>query len=144
MALIPWIPEVQTDKQTNRQTDRQTERKTDRQKDRQTVRQIDRREYRRLFLGQSRVSYADEAMTVPRWIIEISNHFKTQEMCIEAVRIKQFSLAYVPGQLKTQEMCSQAAHNELCMMLFVPDCFKNRGDVQRDTAYYVERIAPCS
>ena len=65
-------------------------------------------------------------------------------MCIEAVRIKQFSLAYVPGQLKTQEMCSQAAHNELCMMLFVPDCFKNRGDVQRDTAYYFERIAPCS
>ena len=34
----------------------------------------------------------------------ISNHFKTKEMCNEAVRIGPYSLAFVPNKLKTQEM----------------------------------------
>ena len=32
---------------------------------------------------------------VPRWIIEIPNHLKTSEICIEAVRIGLLSLVYV-------------------------------------------------
>ena len=47
-------------------------------------------------------------MTVQRWIIEISYQFKTQGMCIEAVRIKPLSLAYVLDYLRTQEMCNEA------------------------------------
>ena len=52
-------------------------------------------------------------MTVQCWIIEISNQFKTQEMCIEAVRIKPLSLAYAPDYLRTQEMCNEAVRSKL-------------------------------
>ena len=45
---------------------------------------------------------------IPRWIIEIPNHLKTKEMCIETVRIEPLSLAYDPYNLTTQEMCEKA------------------------------------
>ena len=38
---------------------------------------------------------------VPRWIREIAEHLKTQEMCDEPVRIEPRSLELVPGHLKT-------------------------------------------
>ena len=43
-------------------------------------------------------------MAVPRWIIEISNHLKTQEMCKEAVRRELYALDHVPDHLKTQKI----------------------------------------
>ena len=45
---------------------------------------------------------------IPRWIIEITDHLKTQEMCIEAVRIEPVSLVCVPDRFKTQEICDEA------------------------------------
>ena len=41
----------------------------------------------------------------PRSSVYVPNHLKTQEMCIEEVRIEPFSLVYVPDHLKTQGMC---------------------------------------
>ena len=46
--------------------------------------------------------------SIPRWMIVFSDHFKTEEMCIKAVRIKPLSLAYVPDHFKTEEMCNLA------------------------------------
>ena len=80
-------------------------------------------------------------MTAPHWIIEIPNHLKTQEMCIEAVRIEPISLAYVPDHLKTQEMCNEAVCKKLCMVLFVPDHFKT---IEMYNAYYDRCISPYS
>ena len=45
---------------------------------------------------------------IPRWITEITDHLKTQEMCIEAVRIEPVSLVRVPDRFKTQEICDEA------------------------------------
>ena len=47
-------------------------------------------------------------MAVPRWIKEIPDHLKTQEMCNEATRINPLSLPYVPDHPQTQEMCNAA------------------------------------
>ena len=51
----------------------------------------------------------------------IPDHFKTQDMCIEAVRIEPFLLACIPDHFKTQGMCNQAVCNMPCTLLFVPD-----------------------
>ena len=53
------------------------------------------------------------------WIVTISGHLKTQEMCNEAVRTEPLSLPYIPDRFKTQEMCNEAVRNRLCIMLFV-------------------------
>ena len=44
--------------------------------------------------------------SVPRWIREIPEHFKTQEMCNESVAQFSYTLRYVSDYLKTQEMCN--------------------------------------
>ena len=50
--------------------------------------------------------------SIPREIKEIPEHLKTQEMCIEAVRIKPYSLAHVPAHFKTQETYDEVVfHN---------------------------------
>ena len=49
---------------------------------------------------------------IPRWIKEIPGHLKTQNMCLEAVRIEPFSLAYVPDDFKTEEMCNDAVEKD--------------------------------
>ena len=43
---------------------------------------------------------------VPRWIIEIPDHLKTQEMCTETVRIEPRFLECVPDRSKTQ-ICNE-------------------------------------
>ena len=58
-------------------------------------------------------------MTVPLWTIEVLYHLKTQQICIEAVRIESFLLAYVLDHLKDQEMYNDVVRNKLYMMLFV-------------------------
>ena len=45
---------------------------------------------------------------IPRWIREIPDHLKMQEMCDEAVRIEPHSMEVVPDHFKTQEMCNEA------------------------------------
>ena len=37
--------------------------------------------------------------------------------------MEPLSLAYVPDHFKTQEMCNEAVRNKLCRLLFVPDHF---------------------
>ena len=56
---------------------------------------------------------------VPRWIREIPEHFKTQEMCNETVAQFSYTLRYVPDLLKTQEMYNQAVRNNQCFFLFI-------------------------
>ena len=41
-------------------------------------------------------------VSVPESIKEVSEHFKTQEMCDEAVHIEPHSLAFVSDHLTTQ------------------------------------------
>ena len=47
---------------------------------------------------------------VPFWIKEILNHFKTQEMCDNALEINPLSLAYVPDHHIIPEMCNEIMH----------------------------------
>ena len=63
---------------------------------------------------------------IPRWIIEILDHLKTQEMCIEAVRIEPVSMVCVSGRFKAQEMCDKAVRTEPLLLECVPDCFKTQ------------------
>ena len=60
---------------------------------------------------------------VPGWIIEISDHLKTQEICNEAMLIGPCSLAYVPNHLQTQEMCDAAVRKDTYTLRYVPDHF---------------------
>ena len=59
--------------------------------------------------------------STPRWIIEIPDHLKTQEMHDKAVRIGPWSLRYVPDHLKTQEMCNVAVELDPYALICVPD-----------------------
>ena len=43
--------------------------------------------------------------SVPNWIKEIPDHFKTQEMCNNAISISPDSWFLVPDHFKTQEIC---------------------------------------
>ena len=58
---------------------------------------------------------------IPGWIIEISDHLKTQEICNEAMRIEPLSLTYVPDNFKTQEMCTEAVQIEPNVLACAPD-----------------------
>ena len=60
----------------------------------------------------------DEA--IPRWIQEIPNHLKTQEMCDAAVGMEPGSLTCVPDCLKTQEMCNDAVPTYPYLLDYVP------------------------
>ena len=57
---------------------------------------------------------------VPRWIREILRHFKTQEMCEEAVWIEPRSLAFAPGCLKTKYVCIKAVRRNPYALGCVP------------------------
>ena len=65
-------------------------------------------------------------MAAPRWIIEMPDHLKTQDMCNEAMRINPISLSYVPDHLQTQELCDAAVRENPCELEFVPDHFKTQ------------------
>ena len=64
--------------------------------------------------------------SILRRIIEIPDHLKTQEMCIEAVGLEPHSLACVPDRFKTQEMCIKAAEENPFMLKYVPDQYKTQ------------------
>ena len=63
-------------------------------------------------------------MAALRWIIEIPDHFKTQEMCHEVMRINPLLLPYVHDHLQTQEMCDAVVREDPWYLKFVPDHFK--------------------
>ena len=43
---------------------------------------------------------------------QISDNFKTQEMCDALAREDPYTLEYIPNHLKTQEMCIEAVRTE--------------------------------
>ena len=63
---------------------------------------------------------------VLRWIKEIQEHLKSQEMYDETVGFKPRSLAFVPDCFKTQKMCNQAVQNNPRVFFLVPDNFKTQ------------------
>ena len=56
----------------------------------------------------------------------VPDHFRTQEMCNEAVYIGPRSLAFVPDHFKTEEMCDKAARDDPSSLRYVPDWFVTR------------------
>ena len=65
-------------------------------------------------------------MTVPRWIIEIHDHLKTQRMCDEAVRNIPCTMLLVPDHLKTMEICNEIMRIMPEALHRIPDCFKTQ------------------
>ena len=63
---------------------------------------------------------------VPWLICHVPDHFKTEEMCNDAVWVDPLHLKYVPDHFKKQEMCDKAVRDEPRTLLFVPDCFVTR------------------
>ena len=68
---------------------------------------------------------------VPRWIREVPEHLKTQEMCNKAVAGFSCALKYVPDYLKTQEMCNEAVRNNPYLLKHVSDHFKTQKMCER-------------
>ena len=64
--------------------------------------------------------------SIPLFIIETTDHLKTQETHNEAVRIVAYSLMYVPDHLKTQAMCNEAVHSKAFSLEFVLNYFKTK------------------
>ena len=56
----------------------------------------------------------------------LSDHFKTQEICNEAVRNKPYMLRHVPDRFKTQDMCDDAVEVDPSFLQFVPDQYKTQ------------------
>ena len=63
---------------------------------------------------------------VPKWIKGSPDHFKTQEICNDAVHMELHSLAFVPDNLKTEEMCNEAVRREPYTLDYHPDHFKTQ------------------
>ena len=54
-------------------------------------------------------------------IIEIPNHLKMQEMCIEPVCMEPHSLACVLDHFRTQEIYNEAVVGNPYMLRYIPD-----------------------
>ena len=55
----------------------------------------------------------------------VLDHFKTQEMCNQAVRNGSW-LSFVPDQYKTQEMCNGVVHAMPKAFHWIPERFKTQ------------------
>ena len=62
---------------------------------------------------------------------DVSDHFKTLEVCDKTVRIDLYSLGSAPHNLKTQGMCNEAVRKEPYALDYVPDQFKTYGMCER-------------
>ena len=71
-----------------------------------------------------KISGNDQENVLINMTNQITDHFKTQETCIEAVHREPSSLFYVPGYFKTQYMCIETVSRETYVLGCVPDCFK--------------------
>ena len=56
----------------------------------------------------------------------VSDHFKTQEMCKEAVRNNPYMLRHVPDRFKTEEMCDDAVEASPSRLKYVPNQHKTQ------------------
>ena len=57
------------------------------------------------------------------WCVE---HFKTQEMCNEAVQSFPWVLEHIPDQFVTQKMCNEAVKENPWVLRLVPDQYKTQ------------------
>ena len=54
---------------------------------------------------------------VPCWILEVSDHLKTTEICDEAERMESYSLEFVTHRIRTEDMCIEA----VCRKPYIQD-----------------------
>ena len=59
----------------------------------------------------------------PAGFFLVSDHFKTQEMCNDALDVDPWQLNDVPDYLKTQRMCGHAVQRDSYSLQFVFDWF---------------------
>ena len=67
---------------------------------------------------------------------QVSDNFKTQEMCNEAVHNNTYTLGYVPDHLKTRAVCNEVMHSVVNGFMsnafrHIPDRFKTEGMCQK-------------
>ena len=55
----------------------------------------------------------------------VPDHFKTEEMCNEAVLVDPWLMYDVPDYLKTQEMCNEVVKKVQWLLFDVPNRFRN-------------------
>ena len=60
----------------------------------------------------------------------IRDHFKTQEMCIEAVEVDPWELHDVPDHFKALEICDEALREDPFFLWCVPDWFLTQEQVK--------------
>ena len=74
---------------------------------------------------------------IPNAFHQISDHFKTQEICNKVVEVDPWQLKDVPNHFKTQEMCNKAMRYYPFSLQFVPDWFvtQQQIDVWYDDNY---------
>ena len=56
-------------------------------------------------------------------------------MCFEAVRMRPYSLEFVPGRLRTQEMCNEAVCRGQDALRYVPDNLMSQEICNKATSY---------
>ena len=62
----------------------------------------------------------------PRWLREIPEHLKTEEMCNKAMAQFPYALYYVPDYLKTKKMCDDAIYNNPAVLFLILDRSKTK------------------
>ena len=68
----------------------------------------------------------------PWQLYALPDHFKTQLMCIKAVKkVDPWLLKYVPDHLKTQEMCDDAVRYYPYSLEHVPDWFVKHQKIKK-------------
>ena len=65
----------------------------------------------------------DKVVTCNPWQLRfILAHFKTQKICIKAVKEEPWLLGFIPAHVKTQEMCDDAVEKNSWGLDDTPDC----------------------
>ena len=59
----------------------------------------------------------------PGALKSVPGYFKTQEMCIKALKVDPWQLKFVSDYLKTQKMCDKTVKDDFYSLEFVPDWF---------------------
>ena len=88
------------------------------------------RAYHRFGLYMSWVLYwnilrgSKEVRHDPHFLEFLPDHFKTEEMCYEALEVDPWSLKYVPDNLNSRGTCEKAVNIEPCFLVYVRDNLK--------------------
>ena len=58
--------------------------------------------------------------------VSVTDPYKTQEICDEAVGNYAHELEFLPAQYKTQKMCDEVVHDYSSIIQFVSECYKTK------------------